>query len=71
MGGEVRREPGTWEAGWPDLAERQRRILLGARLMGVWGRLQREQGVMHLVAARLVDYSELLGGLATRSRDFS
>ncbi len=56
---------------WPDLAERQRRILLGARLMGVWGRLQREQGVMHLVAARLVDYSELLGGLATRSRDFS
>ncbi len=56
---------------WPNLAERQRQILLGARLMGVWGRLQCEQGVLHVVASRLADYSELLGGLLTRSRDFS
>jgi len=54
----------------PRLAERQRRELLGARLLGVLGVLQREGEVVHLIARRLVDHSELLGQLATRSRDF-
>ncbi|MCX7172637.1 MAG: error-prone DNA polymerase [Proteobacteria bacterium] len=54
----------------PGLVERQRRELLGARLLGVLGVLQREGEVVHLVARRLVDHSELLGPLATRSRDF-
>jgi len=54
----------------PQLAERQRRELLGARLLGVLGVLQREGAVVHLIARRLVDHSELLGQLATRSRDF-
>ena len=53
-----------------DLVERQRRELLGARLMGVFGQVQREGLVVHLVAMRLVDHSALLGRLATRSRDF-
>lgn len=53
-----------------DLVERQRRELLGARLMGVFGQIQREGLVVHLVAMRLVDHSALLGRLATRSRDF-
>jgi error-prone DNA polymerase len=53
-----------------DLVERQRRELLGARLMGVFGQVQREGLVVHLVATRLVDHSALLGRLATRSRDF-
>ncbi|MCU0835504.1 MAG: error-prone DNA polymerase [Chromatiaceae bacterium] len=55
---------------WQRLAERQRKILLGARLLGVVGEVQREAGVTHLVARRLRDYSGLLGGLVTRSRDF-
>ncbi|HEY6721847.1 MAG TPA: error-prone DNA polymerase [Burkholderiales bacterium] len=55
---------------WPHLIERQRRELLGARLMGVEGVLEREGDVMHLIARRLSDHSVLLGRLATSSRDF-
>lgn len=55
---------------WRDLAERQRRALVGARLMKVSGRLEQENGVRHLVARRLEDVSVLLQGLDVRSRDF-
>jgi len=55
---------------WKHLAERQRRILLGARLMGVRGRIQREGDVLHLIAHQLEDHTYLLGELITRSRDF-
>ena len=55
---------------WRDLTERQRRELLGARLMGVEGVLEREGEVVHLVAKRLSDHSALLGRLLTPSRDF-
>jgi len=55
---------------WPHLIERQRRELLGARLMGVEGVLEREGEVMHLIARRLSDHSALLGSLVTPSRDF-
>jgi error-prone DNA polymerase len=54
----------------PGLAERQRRELLGARLLGVLGVLQREGEVVHLLAKRLVDHSPLLGRLSVASRDF-
>lgn len=52
------------------LVERQRRELLGARLLGVLGQVQREGEVVHLVAKRLVDLSALLGRLPTTSRNF-
>jgi error-prone DNA polymerase len=55
---------------WRDLTERQRRELLGARLMGVEGVIEREGEVVHLVARRLSDHSALLGQIATPSRDF-
>jgi error-prone DNA polymerase len=55
---------------WRDLVERQRRELLGARLLGVQGVIEREGEVVHLVARRLTDHSALLGELAARSRDF-
>jgi len=55
---------------WRDLLERQRRELLGARLLGVAGVLEREGAVVHLIARRLEDHSRLLGGLAVASRDF-
>ncbi len=55
---------------WKQLAEQQRAVLLGARLLGVDGEVQREAGVTHLITRRLTDYSALLGGLVTRSRDF-
>jgi error-prone DNA polymerase len=55
---------------WSNLAERQRRELLGASLLGVEGVMQKEGMVVHLVARRLIDYSRLLGKLKTESRDF-
>jgi error-prone DNA polymerase len=55
---------------WAHLVERQRRELLGARLLGVEGSIERDGDVVHLVAQRLVDYSTLLGPLETASRDF-
>jgi error-prone DNA polymerase len=55
---------------WPHLVERQRRELLGAALMGVEGTLERQGEVMHLVAKRLSDHSDLIGSLKVESRDF-
>ncbi|HYW92735.1 MAG TPA: error-prone DNA polymerase [Gammaproteobacteria bacterium] len=55
---------------WPDLAERQRRELLQARLLVVRGTLQNQHGVRHVIAGRLEDRSRLLGELTVRSRDF-
>ncbi|MFC4763971.1 error-prone DNA polymerase [Dyella koreensis] len=52
------------------LAERQRRPYLEARLLGVEGHWENVDGVSHLVARRLLDMSELLGQLDARSRDF-
>ena len=55
---------------WRDLAERQRKELLRSSLLTVYGTLEREGEVVHLIAARLRDQTALLGNLATRSRDF-
>jgi error-prone DNA polymerase len=55
---------------WERIAQRQRQVLLGARLLGVKGRVQREDEVLHLIAEALTDYSALLGRLVTGSRDF-
>ena len=55
---------------WNALVERQRRELLGSRLLGVHGIVERKDGVTHLIAGKLVDYSKLLGGLLVGSRDF-
>ena len=55
---------------WRDLAERQRRELLRSSLLTVYGTLEREGEVVHVIAARLRDQTALLGNLVTRSRDF-
>ena len=55
---------------WPAVAEAQRKPLLAARLLTVFGQWQREGDVMHLLAAKMIDHSHLLGGLVGRSRDF-
>ena len=55
---------------WPSLVDKQRRELLGSRLMTVHGTLERQGEVAHLIAHRLVDDSRLLGELETSSRDF-
>ena len=55
---------------WPAVAEVQRRPLLASTLLTVYGVWQCEGEVRHLVAKTLVDHSELLQGLASRSRNF-
>jgi error-prone DNA polymerase len=55
---------------WPGLVEEQRREVMGAMLLGVYGQWQSANNVRHLVAKRLVDLSHLLGELDTRSRNF-
>ena len=55
---------------WNDLADRQRRELLGSRLLAVSGQVQRQGSVIHVLAKHLEDWSPLLGRLATTSHDF-
>jgi error-prone DNA polymerase len=55
---------------WPAVAAAQRRPLLAASLLTVYGLWQREGEVRHLVARTLVDHTELLQGLVVRSRNF-
>jgi error-prone DNA polymerase len=58
----------------PALVERDRRAVLKAQLMtvyGVWECDQRSNGhVAHLVARRVVDHSALLGSLSASARNF-
>ena len=63
---------------WPAVVESQRKPLLAARLLTLFGRWQRQEGpegegegaVMHLVVMKAIDHTELLNGLVSRSRDF-
>ena len=56
---------------WPSLVSQQRKELLNAGLLGVFGIWQKENNVHHLIAKRLVDLSELLVEIKKSSRDFS
>jgi error-prone DNA polymerase len=56
---------------WPWVVERQRRQVVGSRMVGIHGTIEREGEVVHLVVGRIDDLSHLLGRLHTRSRDFS
>jgi error-prone DNA polymerase len=55
---------------WHELGLRQRRELLDATVLGVEGVIERKDGVQHLIAGRLRDFSDLLPDLAAGSRDF-
>ena len=59
---------------WKSLQEKQRPVLLRARLMAVYGVWQRDTDsggqVCHLIAKHLVDMTHLLGSLSAESRDF-
>ncbi len=48
---------------WADLYERQRRTVLGANMLGVEGRVQREGLVVHIVADKLIDLTDRLAGI--------
>jgi error-prone DNA polymerase len=52
---------------WPSVFDRYRQIVLGSRLVGVFGRVQRDDSgkVIHVVAERMVDLTHHLSQLAT------
>ena len=56
---------------WPAILERFRRAALGATLLYCRGRLQREEGVIHLVAEDLKDWTVRLNTLRERTGDNS
>ncbi|SEI63670.1 error-prone DNA polymerase [Pseudomonas sp. NFR16] len=55
---------------WRDLAERQRKVLVGSQLLQVFGKFEYQKGVRHIIAQRMFDLTPLLTGLDVRSRDF-
>jgi len=55
---------------WERIATAQRAALLDSRLLEVRGKVQREGDVLHVIAQRLTNLSELLGDLMVTSRDF-
>ena len=49
---------------WPDLKEKQRSVVMGARLMEVRGRVEYDDEVIHVIAQHLTDASEALARLS-------
>ena len=49
---------------WPKIFDANRRTVMGSRLLGVTGRVQREGLVIHVVAERLFDWSAELDRIA-------
>lgn len=49
---------------WPKLFERFRSVIIGSRLLGVFGEVQREGEVIHLVARRLINLTSELSALS-------
>ncbi|MBU1756309.1 MAG: error-prone DNA polymerase, partial [Alphaproteobacteria bacterium] len=45
---------------WPDLKEKQRRVVMGARLMEVRGRVEYDDEVIHVIAQHMTDASHEL-----------
>lgn len=50
---------------WPDVFERLRPVVMGARMVLVTGKVQRAEGVTHLVVEDMVDWTPMLGHLST------
>jgi error-prone DNA polymerase len=55
---------------WRHLADRQHRVLVDTQLMQIDGRLERVDGVQHVIVQRMHCLDELLQGLRSHSRDF-
>ena len=55
---------------WPAVFEKQRRLILSAAMIACHGKLQREAGVIHVVADRLTDLSAMLRSVGDRESAF-
>jgi error-prone DNA polymerase len=55
---------------WPQTFEKSRRVVMGASMLAVRGRIQREGEVVHLVAYQLTDLSAELATVGSRDTAF-
>ncbi|PTM96096.1 error-prone DNA polymerase [Mycoplana dimorpha] len=55
---------------WKKILEKYRSVVMGARLIKVRGRLQRESGVIHVVAEHMEDMTDALGLLKGEAHSF-
>lgn len=51
---------------WPKIYDKYRRVILGASMMSIKGRIQREGEVVHLIAHHLEDLWAELAGIGDR-----
>ncbi len=49
---------------WPDLKEKQRKVVMGARLMEVRGRVEYDDDVVHVIVQHMVDANHALHALS-------
>ncbi|MFN4039384.1 MAG: error-prone DNA polymerase, partial [Erythrobacter sp.] len=49
---------------WPDLKEKLRKVVMGARLMEVRGRVEYDDEVIHVIAAHMIDATDRLHALS-------
>ena len=49
---------------WPDLKEKNRKVVMGARLMEVRGRVEYDDEVIHVIAQAMTDATQRLHGLS-------
>jgi len=54
---------------WPNALERFRKVVVGARLVVIHGRVQRHEDIIHVVAARLEDRNDWLMSLSDTGAD--
>ena len=55
---------------WKDVQQRFRQALLAAKLLLIKGVMECKDGVIHVIAGELQDYTHVLKGLKQQSRDF-
>ena len=55
---------------WAHVSERQHRVLVESHLLAINGRLERVDGVQHLIVDSMENVDGLLAGVVARSRDF-
>lgn len=55
---------------WPKVFEQHRRIIRGASMMSIYGKLQREGDVVHFIARTLTDKTPELSRVGGRDGEF-
>jgi error-prone DNA polymerase len=56
---------------WPKMLERYRKVVMTARLVHITGRIQRHEGIIHLVAQEIEDLSPWLIDLSEWAADLA